>query len=65
MGRLAANGDIIDCGGMAAAVVDKVRVYAVKGVDLDIAVMTDDAQWRGVYVAEGVPQSSWPQPLKR
>jgi hypothetical protein len=65
MGKLAANGDTIGCGGIAAAAVDKVRVYAVKGVDLDIAVMTDDAYWHGVYVAEDVPESSWPQPLKR
>jgi hypothetical protein len=64
IGKIAANGDIIGCGGNSAAAIDKVKVYAVKGVGLDIAVMTDDARWHGVYVAEGMPQSSWP-PLKR
>lgn len=64
IGKLASSGDIIGCGGLSAASVDMVKVFAVKGVDLDIAVMTDDAQWHGVYVAEGVPRSSWPKPLK-
>lgn len=63
IGKLVGNGDIIGCGGLSAATVATVRVYAVEGVDLDIAVMTDDADWHGVFVAEGVPRSTWPTPL--
>jgi hypothetical protein len=42
-----------------------VKVYAVHDVDTSIAVMTLDADWHAVYVAEGTPQSSWPQVLKK
>jgi hypothetical protein len=38
---------------------------AVKGVSPDMAVTTDDAQWRGVYVAEGLPEESWPSQLRQ
>jgi hypothetical protein len=57
-GRLLAAGDVIDCGGRA---IDQVKVYAVKGVDPEIAVMARGT-WRGVYVAEGLRPSMWPAP---
>jgi hypothetical protein len=63
IGKLVGNGDIIGCGGISATAVATVKVHAVEGVDPGIAVMTDDADWHGVYVAEGVPRSSWPSPL--
>jgi hypothetical protein len=50
---------------MSAPAVDKVTVYAVKGVSPDVAVTTNDSQWRGVYVAEGLPERSWPSQLRQ
>ena len=64
-GKLLGTADVIGCGGMSARAVDKVRIYAVKGVSPDVAVMTDDLQWRGVYVAEGLPEESWPSQLRQ
>jgi hypothetical protein len=49
---------------MSARGVDKVTVYAVQGVSPDVAVTTDDSQWRGVYVAEALPEESWPSQLR-
>ena len=64
-GRLLGVGDVVGCGWRTASPVDQVKVYAVSGVDTSIAVMTPDAEWRAVYVAGGVRQSSWPQVLKK
>lgn len=64
-GRLLGVGDFVGCGWRTATPVDRVKVYAVSGVDTSVAVMIPDADGRAVYVAEGVGQSSWPRVLKR
>jgi hypothetical protein len=54
----------LGCGGTSD--VDLVLVWGarVEGVSPDVAVTTDDSQWRGVYVAEGLPEESWPSQLR-
>ena len=64
-GRLLGVGEVVGCGWRTASPVDRVKVYAVSGVDTSIAVMTPDVDWRGVYVAGGVKPSAWPPVLKR
>jgi uncharacterized protein DUF6281 len=64
-GRLLGVGDVVGCGWRTASPVERVKVYAVKGVDTSIAVMTPDVDWRAVYIAHGVGQSSWPRVLKK
>jgi hypothetical protein len=64
-GKALGDADVIGCGGISAEAVDTVRLYAVEGVDPDVAVTTDDAEWGAVYVAEAVPQKSWPPELRR
>jgi uncharacterized protein DUF6281 len=66
VGSMLGTGDIVDCGGLDdAPAVDTVPVYAVDGVDSEIAVATNDGEWRGIYVSEGTPPSSWPAPLRK
>lgn len=63
-GAVLGTADIVDCGDLDdAAKVDSVQVYAVAGVDSDIALATTHGIWKGVYVAEGVPRRSWPPTL--
>ena len=64
-GRLLGVGEVVGCGWRTASPVDRVKVYAVSGVDTSIAVMTPDVDWRGVYVAGGAKPSAWPPVLKR
>ncbi len=65
-GRLLGTGDIVGCGGISAEAVDEVKVYAVKGVDPAVAVLTTAGEWGpGAYVAEGLPRRSWPPNLER
>jgi len=55
------TGDVVDCGeGASAPKVDEVTVFSVKGVASSIAVMAEQGQWQGIYVAEDVPRSDWP-----
>jgi hypothetical protein len=65
IGEPLGKGSIIGCGGLSATAVVEVRVFAVKGVKRMVAVATEDAHWHGVYIAEGVRQSSWPAVLRR
>jgi hypothetical protein len=58
-------GDVVGCGWRTASPVDRVKVYAVEGVDTSFAVMTPDVDWRAVYVAKGVGRSSWPPVLRK
>ncbi len=64
-GKALGDADVIGCGGISAEAVDTVNLYAVKDVDPGVAVTTDDAEWGAVYVAEAVPQKSWPSQLRR
>jgi hypothetical protein len=59
-GERLGSGDVLDCDGSKVATVD---VFAVDGVDLTLAIKVR-GEWRGVYVAEGAPKSSWPDVLK-
>ena len=60
------TGDVVDCGeGASAPKVDDVTVFSVKGVASSIAVMAEQGQWQGIYVAEDVPRSDWPRVLRR
>ena len=63
-GRLLGVGDVVGCGWRTASPVDRVKVYAVSGVDTSTAVMILGVDWRAVYIADGVGRSSWPQVLK-
>ena len=58
------SGAVLDCNGEANPSLGKVKVFAIKGVDPSLAVRTGDGEWRGVYVAEGTPESSWPPALQ-
>ncbi|MGH3331149.1 MAG: DUF6281 family protein [Nocardioidaceae bacterium] len=59
-------GDVVGCGEAASAPkVDEVTVLSVEGVAPSIAVMARQGQWRGIYVAEDVPRSTWPRSLRR
>jgi hypothetical protein len=60
-GRPLGNGDLLDCDG---GTIGHERVLAVKGVDPKVAVVVK-ARGHGIYVAEGVPRSAWPAPLRR
>jgi hypothetical protein len=60
-GKRLGSGDVVDCDGSR---VDTVEVFAVKGVDSSLAIKVPNGEWRAVYVAEGVPVSSWPDVLK-
>ena len=64
-GRLLGVGDVVGCGWRTASPVDRVKVYAVSGVDTSTAVMILGVDWRAVYIADGVGRSSWPQVLKK
>ena len=58
------SGDVLDCDRDKNPNLGTVKVFAIKGVDPSVAVRTGNGEWRGVYVAEGTPQSSWPSVLK-
>jgi hypothetical protein len=65
-GRELGAGDVVDCGeGASAPKVDEVTVFSVKGVASSIAVMAEQGEWQGIYVAEDVPRSDWPGVLLR
>jgi hypothetical protein len=64
-GRLLGVGDVVGCGWRTASPVDRVKVYAVSGVDTSTAVKILGVDWRAVYIADGVGRSSWPQVLKK
>jgi uncharacterized protein DUF6281 len=64
-GRLLGVGDVVGCGWRTATPVDRVKVYAVAGVDTSMAVMTPDVNWHAVFIAQGVERSSWPEVLKK
>ena len=64
-GRLLGAGDVVGCGWRTASPVDRVKVYAVIGVDTSTAVLILGVDWRAVYIADGVGRSSWPQVLKK
>ena len=64
-GRLLGVGDVVGCGWRTASPVDRVKVYAVSGVDPSLAVKILGVDWQAVYVARGVGQSAWPQVLKK
>lgn len=54
-------GEVVDCD--HSTVVDDVVVSRIKGVEPGIAIRVLKGDWRGVYIAEGVPKSSWPDLL--
>ncbi len=60
-GRSLGDGDLLGCDGSA---VGHERVFAVEGVDPAVAVLVK-AKGHGIYVAEGVPRSAWPSPLRQ
>ena len=64
-GTLLGVGDVVGCGWRTASPVDRVKVYAVSGVDPSLAVKILGVDWQAVYVARGVGQSAWPQVLKK
>ena len=53
-GEKLGSGDVLDCDESSVATVE---VFTVDGVDVDLAIRVGNKAWRGVYVAEGVPQS--------
>ena len=55
-GELLGEGDLLDCDRTA---IGQARVHAVKGVDLAVAIVVKGGPAHGLYVAEGLPQSSW------
>jgi len=63
-GATLGEADIVGCDldGPAVEVVDLSRV---KGVDPTVAVIVRRSEWRGVYVADGLPVSEWPEVLRR
>ena len=68
-GEQLGSADVIDCGdGSSAPKVDAAVIFSVKGVASSIAVMVSAREWQGVYmaedVAENVPPSEWPRPLR-
>jgi hypothetical protein len=60
-GRSLGNGNLLGCDG---STVGHEEVFALRGVDPRVAVLVK-AAGHGVYVAEGVPQTAWPAPLKQ
>jgi hypothetical protein len=50
-------GDVVGCDGEP---VDRVEVYQIQGVDLDIAIAVVDSDWQGLYVLEGTTPEDWP-----
>ena len=60
-GESLGNGDVLDCDG---STVGHAKVFAVRGVDATMAVLVKE-QGGGIYVAEGVPRSAWPAPLRQ
>ena len=44
-------------------VVDTVTVLGIKGSDTAEAIRVAKGRWRGVYVAEDLPQTEWPPVL--
>lgn len=60
-GKSLGKGDLLDCDG---STIGHERVSAVKGVDAAVAVLVK-ATGHGIYVAEGVPRSAWPAPLRQ
>ena len=58
------TGDVLDCDGKFNPSLGTVKVFAIDGVDPSLAIRTGNDEWQGVYVAEGVPQSSWPPVLR-
>lgn len=55
------TGDVLDCDGTS---LETVSLFALDGVDASLAIGIGRGEWRGVYVAEGVPEKSWPEVLK-
>lgn len=60
-GERLGSGEVLDCDRSGVATV---VVFAVEGVDAAVAIRIGDKLWRGVYVAEKLPRSSWPQVLE-
>jgi hypothetical protein len=54
------SGDVLDCDGSS---VGTVEVFAVDRVDSTLAISVT-GEWRGTYVNEDAPKSSWPPVLK-
>ena len=54
------SGEVLDCDGSS---VESVEVFAIAGVESSLAIKVV-GEWRGVYVAEDGPKSSWPRVLK-
>jgi hypothetical protein len=63
-GLMVGTADVIGCGGLDAPAVDIVEVHSVRGVGIAIALVSTDADWHGVYVAEDLRRSAWPDILK-
>ena len=61
-GEMLGSGNVLDCDGSRLGTV--VNVFAVDGVDTSVAIKVAESEWRGVYVAEGTPKSSWPDVLR-
>ena len=60
-GSLLGNGDLLDCDGKS---IGQTQVYAVKGVDSAMALVVRSKPASGLYVAEGLTPSSWPEQLR-
>ncbi|MFC5729112.1 MULTISPECIES: hypothetical protein [Nocardioides] len=56
-----AAGEILDCDGK---VVDTATPVQMRGVPVSVAVAVVEG-WPGIYVAEGVAPSTWPDRLRR
>lgn len=54
-------GEAVDCD--HTTVVDDVVVSRVESVQGSIAIRVAQGTWRGIYVVEGLPKSSWPTEL--
>jgi hypothetical protein len=62
-GNLLGEGDLLDCDGTT---IGHEQVFAVKDVDPAVAVVVKvKVEGHGIYVAEGVPRSAWPAPLRQ
>ena len=61
IGTSLGEGDLLDCDG---SVVGETEVFAVVGVDPEQAIAYGKGRRLTVFVAEGLAQSDWPQPLK-
>lgn len=60
-GRSLGTGAELDCDG---STVGRDKVFAITGVDPTVAIRVKGSA-HGIYVAEGLPRTAWPTPLKR